>query len=374
MNRNAIYFPYIRVPQAEWFTRVLLYWDTVSSIVPSEYVEDPSKLGKYMYGLVQEGLVKSIAPVDYIYKIPNFTEPFIEYVDNPNYPIPRGSIKSGRVNTFRIHMEKLDTIGDELSDRGLAKKLDWPWYDIEVFTANQFMAYLAATLGKLPDIESEPITDNSRSLYSFVPQYYQESKIASEIEEARFIILEEILPGPRDRINPRKLAGFKEEYNDELTNFQNSIESFLISAAAIENPLKRSKSIKEFVNRTEKDVNDLSKKMQSMGWRNITKGQIISCFVPGFLLGLNIATGSIPGMVASAFTAYKMGTQTYQDLINTDFLEGNYAAYAVLTRGFVKGPKYSMFNSRNYLSEIQRNLKKFNSPRISNSTKNNTLR
>ncbi len=360
MNRNVIYFPYIRVPQGEWFTRVLLYWDTVNSIVPSEYVEDPSELGPYMYGLVQEELVKPIVPKEYIYKVPNFTKPFIECVDSPNYPIPHGIIKSANVNTFRVHMEKLGSIGDELTNRGLAKELEWPYYEIEAYTANQFMAYLATVLGRLPDIESEPITDKSTNLCSFVPQFYQEKKIISEIDETRFIVLKDILPGPWDRINPRKLAKFKEEYKDELTNFQNCIESFVIDSVSIENPILRSKSIKEFLNKTKKDVDDLSKKMQSMGWRNITKGQIVSCFVPGFLLGLNIANGSIPGMAASAFTAYKMGTQTITDLTRKDFLEGNYAAYAVLTRSFDTDPKGSNFNLRNYIFNIQKYLRKFN--------------
>ena len=158
---NVIYFPYIRVPQDEWFTRVLLYWDKIGSIVPMDYVDDPSKLGKYMYNLVQEGLVKQIIPHQYVHDIPNFTEAFLQYVDNPNYPVLQGVIERKRVPTIPVHMEKLGPIGDELCQRGLARQQDWRWYNIEDYTANQFMAYLAASLGKIPEIESEPITDNT---------------------------------------------------------------------------------------------------------------------------------------------------------------------------------------------------------------------
>lgn len=35
MARKVLYFPYISVPESAWFTRVLLYWDEVGSIVPS---------------------------------------------------------------------------------------------------------------------------------------------------------------------------------------------------------------------------------------------------------------------------------------------------------------------------------------------------
>jgi hypothetical protein len=36
MADAVIYFPYIRVPDNEWFTRVLLYWDQLGTIVPEE--------------------------------------------------------------------------------------------------------------------------------------------------------------------------------------------------------------------------------------------------------------------------------------------------------------------------------------------------
>jgi hypothetical protein len=51
--QNVIYFPYIRVPESEWFTRVLLYWKQVASIVPYEYIKS-SKLSKFMDALISE--------------------------------------------------------------------------------------------------------------------------------------------------------------------------------------------------------------------------------------------------------------------------------------------------------------------------------
>jgi hypothetical protein len=55
MADKVLYFPYIRVPDSEWFTQVLLYWDEVGSIVPYEYVYSPEKLGPHMRELVQLG-------------------------------------------------------------------------------------------------------------------------------------------------------------------------------------------------------------------------------------------------------------------------------------------------------------------------------
>ena len=38
MEADALYFPYIKVPKSAWFTRILLYWDKVGAIIPSDYV------------------------------------------------------------------------------------------------------------------------------------------------------------------------------------------------------------------------------------------------------------------------------------------------------------------------------------------------
>lgn len=63
MADKVLYFPYIRVPGNEWFTRVLLYWDEIGSIVPSEYIYRTEVLGNYMIELLQSGLARQAFPV-----------------------------------------------------------------------------------------------------------------------------------------------------------------------------------------------------------------------------------------------------------------------------------------------------------------------
>lgn len=72
MAENVLYFPYIRVPDNDWFQRVLLYWDSVGSIVPYEYINNPDRLGSHMQSLLIEGLVKQIIPGQYTYKLIRF--------------------------------------------------------------------------------------------------------------------------------------------------------------------------------------------------------------------------------------------------------------------------------------------------------------
>lgn len=53
MSSNALYYPYIQVPESPWFTRVLLYWDRVGAIVPNDYIEDPDR--RAIYGQSRTG-------------------------------------------------------------------------------------------------------------------------------------------------------------------------------------------------------------------------------------------------------------------------------------------------------------------------------
>lgn len=107
MKNKIIYFPYINIPQSDWLTRMLLYWDEVGAIVPYDFIENPERLDHHMCSLVQAGLVRQFIPGMYIYDIPRFKDSFIEYL------ISLGSILDYRRKQFkqnsivRIHIEKM---------------------------------------------------------------------------------------------------------------------------------------------------------------------------------------------------------------------------------------------------------------------------
>jgi len=59
---QVLYFPYISVPSDAWFTRVLLYWDAVGSIVPAPYADAPERLTPYMQDLMAAQMIRPISP------------------------------------------------------------------------------------------------------------------------------------------------------------------------------------------------------------------------------------------------------------------------------------------------------------------------
>ncbi len=189
--KSVLYYPYIRVPETPWFSRVLLYWDSVGSIVPGDYLEEPGRLGPYMQSLVKEGLVRQVVPGYYLGMVPNFKDAFLNYLDNR----PKDKERKKREEFFRIHseslrgddihMKKLQDLGEELVKRGIARKQkqeDSPWYEVEQGVARDFMAYLAGVLGQTAgqfasDEEFYPITDEYKHLRTFVPKNFREIRI-----------------------------------------------------------------------------------------------------------------------------------------------------------------------------------------------------
>ena len=170
MERNAIYFPYMSVPKNRWFTQLLLYWDQVHSIIPRQYADQPSSLNSYMESLIDTKLVNPLKPGKYIHRIPRFTEAFLEYIDALKRPASKDPHLIEKVDTYELHVEKMGDIPEGLCERGLARRIDYDRYEVERSTADQFMAYLAGSLGRLPEIRSDPVTDERINLNSFDPR------------------------------------------------------------------------------------------------------------------------------------------------------------------------------------------------------------
>ena len=109
MNRTILYYPTIDIPRSSWLKHALLYWDEVSSIVPSSYDEqflyDLSPDIQYLIG---EEQFRPIQPETLISgennweKFQEFQDEFREVVQNPNFERFRNR-NLYRTNNHRIH-------------------------------------------------------------------------------------------------------------------------------------------------------------------------------------------------------------------------------------------------------------------------------
>ena len=314
MRSRVLYFPYIQVPETTWLTQMLLYWDQVSSIVPYDYVHNPESLGPYMLTLVREQLVHQVIPGAHIGEIPQFHERFIGFLDGLGPALDRRREEFARRNVCRIHIEKMGTIGDALVKLRVAQPEQYPWYNVENQTADDFMSYLATTLGQLDSVDSSPLTDSdahlTRLALAGVPQHH----MAQQLDSLRIQVLNEVLPVPTCVVPAAKLRAFKEKRAAELGDFRRRVERELVAAANIADPALRQRHLDVFFDEAKERILEIQESMDSAGWETARSGLSVIVAIPGVSPTLGLV-----GAVLEAVTGRT------QQRISPDFA---YAAHA----------------------------------------------
>lgn len=292
MADKALYFPYINVPDTRWFTRLLLYWDKVGSIVPYEYAYNPRLLSPYMRDLVAAELVELITPAEHVYHVPHFTSAFIEPIER-KMKISRfsGSRRAIEAPPIRLHIEKLGDISGELLQRGLITPAGYPWFDAQPWVGSAFMAYLASTLGRIPEINADPVT-NERATFSLLGGG---SDFARARSRARSVILKRIMPSPAGPIAIRDIADFKESYGHLLQQLRRSIEGKCIEIANIHDAAARDERARQVAEELADEIGELVDAMQRR-WPRI----VMMALAPILSAVVGLAGGGSAAALASA--------------------------------------------------------------------------
>lgn len=321
VGERVLYFPNIRVPESAWFTRMLLYWDTIGTIVPMEFINEPERLGEHTQSLMREGLVQPIIPSRHTYALPRFDEGFTDYLETlgeAELERRRAALAAG--DTTRLHVEKVGTLERVLHDYRLGVPRGGgaytPWYTVERSTAADFMAYLAACLGRIEELGAFPVTDREECWQPLLrkvqgpaagggPGAAANARGAAanprgapvpvehgeELTELRVEVLEEILPGPRRPLTAGEIATFKRSHRDELFEFRLAVERELVRAAAIDRPDLRRRQLELFRQEVDEQVRAIERRIDEAGWGEVVFGKVFSLMakVPGMHFGFGLA-------------------------------------------------------------------------------------
>ena len=307
MRDNALYFPYISVPNDKWTIKALLYWDKLSSIVPMDHIDNPQQLTPFMQELVQEELVQQVFPAHYLYEIPDFEKCFINLIGRRLKKSEKSFYKKTKIHTEKvyprstIHAEKLGEIPEFLIENGLAKKLNWAWYEVESWAADLFMAYLASCLGALEEVNAAPVTNQtsfSRMFGNLTPRFKRANSVHHN--KARDVILRSLLPVPNEAVTLDDLLRFKEDHGHLLPELRRSIESHCSIIATLPNAEDRALSTEEFIANSKDRVEEITDAMRPT-WSQISFGSIAPLFGAGLTLHAT-PIGNEVAYVGSAFT------------------------------------------------------------------------
>jgi hypothetical protein len=318
MRNNALYFPYISVPEERWTIKTLLYWDKLSSIVPMEYIDRPELLGDFMRRLVQAGLVEQLFPAQYLRHIGEFERLFVELVDGRMKRKAAPPLKHG-VRRMRIHVEKLGNIPEYLLDRGLATRADYSWYDVDEPIANLFMAYLATCLGSIPEIDAAPVT-NSLVFANLFGERNQPriDKRTLHRQKAREVVLKALLPFPDEPVSLDQLVAFKERHGHLLPALRQLVEARCATIAELGDVEHRLIATRQLIDESRLQVDELVDAMRP-NWKKIAFGSLM----PLLATGLAIASGDVASATAATAAGLQYAATAYQSMTAVHGLTGS---------------------------------------------------
>ena len=318
MRAKVLYFPYIDVPQSTWLTRMLLYWDSVGVIMPYQFVENPEELKTFTRDLLQAGLLTQVIPGHYLGDIPRFSKAFLAYLNSLGNEIERRrkrfldqqparrkhrlrDIHFEKLGTVPIHIEKTDSLAEELVDLRLATLINPPWLSLEAKTAEEFMYYLATVLGKHRELQFTPVTDEQKKLAKLTSFIAPENLLEKSLDALRLDVLEDVLPAPSRPVPVIEIERFKGKYGDQLSRFRRKIEMELMRLVDINSSELRKRSLQLFKEDLAEEIEDLESKMKESRWPSIICGKLCALLSPVPVIG------RVTSIVNAAYTAFGEG-------------------------------------------------------------------
>jgi uncharacterized protein DUF6236 len=319
---QVLYFPYISVPSDAWFTRVLLYWDAVGSIVPAPYADGPERLTPYMQDLMAAQMIRPISPEAHNGALMEPLQDFFSWLDHDPVirarpPLGerlamRGETELGTV--MHLHTGKLgEVVAEGLMTRGLARATDCEWFEVESLVANRYMVFLATGLGARTQME--PITDQVAALASLAPDPTV-SSVKRVVDEIRPTVLEKVLPAPEAPPPVSELAEFKNEHAELLGPFRRRIESDLRNVALVHDEWARQEMLKEGEQALSEQVQEIQARMNERHW--ITRlGTLCAILAPAVPVVAK-ATGHDFGDAALEAPSFMVGLFGIRRLLRVD--------------------------------------------------------
>lgn len=335
MPNRVLYFPYMSVPSSEWFTRVLLYWDEVGTIVPTPDHGDSFRVDDYTTSLIRERLLSEVIPEHS--HLPALADGFLALLDLESRTM---SVRTGDAPRTKLHISKMGMqVARELEDRGLAERdadsHSGFVYSVDRATADLFMAYLAVLLGQETNVT--PVSDSEAALRALqgIPTGLRDS--SGDIDRLQLVMFEYALPAPSRPIPAKQLRAFKEDNHEQLSSLRRKLEAMAMEVAGEPDAHRRQRRLDLVHADLDADIKLVVEVMEQRSWRDIVAGTL------ELIVGVGAAAGAVTAAsqadigtallsTARFFTAVDAGLGRLRP--NRDYLQSPLAYAAPATRTF----------------------------------------
>ncbi len=253
IRRNILYYPTINVPTNDWLRNAVLYWDEVSSIVPSDWRTDRTiEVSRDLRLLMDEGIFRPIAPDQLLLnpssrqEVQNLTDEFISIVQSKLF---KAHLKRRRTGFSRLHETKIPKkvlaatghrlhiakatymISEFLTQENLAvrDKNHWQWLQVESSTALLYMSLLAKYIA---------LTDRSHTIVGTDKRIYERFNFRQSASNKGMSVINcnfhGLIPSPLPGIRMSEIIKFKKKRADNLTSFRQFLLDIQSQLAKVE--------------------------------------------------------------------------------------------------------------------------------------------
>jgi hypothetical protein len=266
-HTGALYYPHIHFRSRRWLRMAMLYYDSLSRIVPSgfepddrefysEFSDEPGELLSDVRELKAAGFVKDNPPDDNVTEVAN--EFFDFAMENLIDPVHRAEIvpRLGRRKSFyTIHPSKIDPeLLKVLEELKLAhKKQGDPYSDwsVEPVTGGLYMLFLANRMAGNRQLVSDS------SIYQsllYLPMKQTADKVMHDDREFRLAtaVLKTVIPSNVEAVKLDVLLGLRRDFSDQRKRFQDKIAGF---AKDLQN-VSREDSLETVIDRHKRGIED----------------------------------------------------------------------------------------------------------------------
>jgi len=293
---GALYFPHIQVPASPWFTRSLLYWDQVGTIVPQGYRAQPEELGEHTLELVRRGLVRQVFPQEAGSEFSRQFQRWLDGLSHSELKRRRARLKAGEITG--VHIDKwMHYMGgvEQVMREGLVRDHLWgDWLEVESRTANEFMAALTlglchpeGGLSRGSGCAWIPATDDPaafRVLLSGLEKAEPASPVERDVQlrlrgelqacEVRTSLLEQALPAPAEPVSAERIEQFRRKHDDRLPRCRRHIEALIDRTLALDE-IRRLRALERVAEEVAELAAEAEAYLKEAGIRRLTRSPLI---------------------------------------------------------------------------------------------------
>jgi hypothetical protein len=246
MFTDALYYPFIEIPDEGWLKTAVLYWNSISTIVPESVNPFRSETAKALH---DAGILQSLVVYPTMRELADVADEVMNYVtteegmrvllpsDNERWAYIH-SDKFSRIFREEMHQAKIhfDKLAPELwhclHHLGKRAKRDNPWVEVPARFAGYYMTllatYLATSKGRAlltDDIAREALA--ARARLGSVQLSQPPRSVARSVAEGLLATttLNAINIGPDTPV--RRILSFREKHEVALAEFRSSLRDLL---------------------------------------------------------------------------------------------------------------------------------------------------